>query len=418
MKCGFVKDQIVTKKLKVLWLIHLDYKSGYNSGSNLRYFNFSKELIFKGHEVYFMFNKNETDDIQEKKKYIESLIDNKIITDYFETDHKYPRPLKNMVYLHPILANRFQQKKQKLMKDIIIEIVKNKKIDFFIISNRHFLFILPDMEGLTKIIIDWADSMTLYYLRQIITILRRYKLITLILPLYSLINSFVEERYYGRFCDINLIVSPIDKKYLDYINNKPQKNKVLLNGVNTDVIVDRVKKVKNRIIFTGNMSFPPNKDAAIWFIDKVLPLIRKHESNTKLIIAGLNPNSELLSRASNYIEIAGYVDNISEEIAKSELFVAPMISGGGFKNKVVEAIASGTFLVSTSVGVEFLSSNIREYIIIANRPEEFANAVLYCLNNPEEVSNRLNLLRKSIEGEFSWKHRTAELINLFYETIE
>ncbi len=406
----------IPAKLKILWLIDLDYKAGFYHGGNLRYFNFSRELISKGHEVYFIFNENDPDNIEEKKKFLQILIEKKAVTDYFEIDYKHPRPLKDIICLHPIIANRLQQKKQKSMKDIIIKIIKNKKIDIFILSDRPFMFILPDIQGLSKIIIDWADSMTLYHLREIIANVKRYKLITMIESLFSLINSFVQERYYGTLCNINLVVSPVDKKYLDYINREPQKNKVLYNGAEMNLSINGITKIKNRIIFTGNMSFPPNKDAAIWFIDNVLPLIRRKKSDIKLVIAGRNPSNELLSRGNNYIEITGYVEDITQEIAKSELYVAPLISGGGFKNKVVEAISSGTFVVSTGIASEFLSSNIQEHLMIANRPKEFANAVLYCLNNPEEISKKLNLLQKLIDVEFKWGRRTDELINLAYET--
>src|SRR5205807_1045507 len=117
------------------------------------------------------------------------------------------------------------------------------------------------------------------------------------------------------------------------------------------------------------MDFPPNYESAIWFIDHVFPLLRDHR-DAHLVIAGANPVKELSARAGERVEVTGYREELRQEIARSELYVAPLICGGGFKNKVLEAIASGTYLVGTSMAVEFLGGNAKKLFLVADTPRQ------------------------------------------------
>jgi glycosyltransferase involved in cell wall biosynthesis len=173
-------------------------------------------------------------------------------------------------------------------------------------------------------------------------------------------------------------------------------------------------KIKDRIIFTGNMDFPPNYRSAIWFIDRVFPLLRERSSIT-LVIAGANPVEELIARSGDRIEVTGYVDDLRREIARSELYVAPLICGGGFKNKVVEAISSGTFVVATSMAVEFFDPKVREHLLVADTPQQMAGAILSYLKNPQVFLTKLPSLKSIIDNDFTWESKARELVGIACE---
>jgi glycosyltransferase involved in cell wall biosynthesis len=402
-------------KLKILWLAYLDYRSGSAQGGNLRLFNYGREMVSMGHEVYFLVMKRKTDKRTERAGYLSELRRQKVITDYFEIEYQRPMVRRRVAHLlfHPVLTNFVLRKQQEPVMDAIRKIIASRQINLCIFSSRDLIFVLPEIEKYVKTIVDWVDSYFLYHLREAHLHLKEYRPIQAIKSLRFLADSFIEERYYGRRCAYNLTVSPVDKKYLDFANGLPHKNLVLLNGVEAHRAEPCVK-VKNRIIFTGNMDFPPNYKSAIWFIDHVFPLLRAR-SDINLVIAGANPVEELVARAGDRIEVTGYVENLRQEIARSELYVAPLICGGGFKNKVAEAISSGTFVIATSMAVEFFDPNLRKHLLVADTAQQMAGAILAYLQNPQVFAIRLKTLKRIIDEDFTWESKAEEFVGIACE---
>ena len=111
----------------------------------------------------------------------------------------------------------------------------------------------------------------------------------------------------------------------------------------------------------------------------------------------------------------GYVEDLRREIARSQLYVAPLICGSGFKNKVLEAIASGTFVAGTSMAVEFLGSEMRDHILVGDSPQEMAAAIVTYLQNPERFAGNLESLQRIVSEEFSWNRAATELVAIARE---
>jgi hypothetical protein len=228
--------------------------------------------------------------------------------------------------------------------------------------------------------------------------------------LRNLVFYYLQERYYSKLAAANFVASPVDKRCLDSISRVPERTFCLLNGLSIGIPIHKTERVTTRTIFTGNMTFPPNHEAAMWFVDHVLPLIHKSRPDVSFVVAGRNPLPDLLAKSGPRVQILGDVSDIPTEIAGSALYVAPLISGGGFKNKVIEAISSGTFVVSTSRGVEFLDEAVREELLVADSPAAFAEAVLRFLRAPESFMGRLPALRSRILSEYTWGNRAEELL--------
>jgi glycosyltransferase involved in cell wall biosynthesis len=125
---------------------------------------------------------------------------------------------------------------------------------------------------------------------------------------------------------------------------------------------------------------------------------------------------DLVARANEDIEVTGYINDLRHEIARSELYVAPLICGGGFKNKLVEAIASGTFVVATSMAVEFLGSRARNLLLVADTPQQMADAIVAYFRAPQEFAANLEALKKIIDEEFSWENRAREFVEIVSES--
>jgi glycosyltransferase involved in cell wall biosynthesis len=209
---------------------------------------------------------------------------------------------------------------------------------------------------------------------------------------------------------INLLASPVDAVWLSRFARTPEKTHIIFNGVGP--VSEPVAKVPRRLIFSGRMDFPPNHEAALWFIDSVLPLLIKNDPSIKLVVAGADPLPELRSRESANVTVIGFVEDMATEIAASQLYVAPMLSGSGFKNKVAEAIANGTFVAGTSLAFEFLDKELRELVLVGNTPVELADAISKFLADPRSFEGRLNRLRELAVERFQWAGQADRLAQL------
>lgn len=399
--------------LRFLWLIELDHHSRMRHGGNLRWFNLSRELLRRGHQVSFAINRHPPDELAGRRRYLDELRQERMISGFAELDYAVPSALGRAVNVltHPGLIQRCLRRRRMPVVEALRSFLREHEIDVCLVSDRALLFTVPALMRELPVVIDWVDSFVLHGVRS--PFLRNPRRpIALLRNARDLMAHLAQERYYTRRSSRSLVVSPVDKRCLDAIAGVPEKTRVLLNGVDVPAAPTGVAKEPGRLIFTGNMNFPPNYEAAIWFIDKVLPLISRRRPDVRFIVAGRNPTPELLGRAGERVSVLGAVEDMRVEIARSALYVAPLVSGGGFKNKVLEAIASGTYLTATSMAVEFLPAAIREKLLLAETAEDFAGHVLRVLEDPARYDALLPTLQQMLRDEFTWSGRAGELLDI------
>jgi glycosyltransferase involved in cell wall biosynthesis len=199
----------------------------------------------------------------------------------------------------------------------------------------------------------------------------------------------------------------------DRINRRPESNYVLANGV-TSVHSNAAHVLKDakRLIFTGSMGFPPNLQGILWFLDKVFPSVCRRMTDVHVVIAGQDPCEELLARRSPHVHVLGFVADLRAEIARSQLYVAPLISGTGFRNKVVEAIDCGTYVIGSPMALEFLSDQIRSRLLTAANPADFAEGIYRFLSDPRKFDCELRVARQLVQQEYQWSNKAKELEQL------
>jgi len=206
----------------------------------------------------------------------------------------------------------------------------------------------------------------------------------------------------------------VDKRFIERFNRQSARNRVLYNGV--DFADEPARpKVHGRLVFSGTMDFEPNYEGAIWFIDRVLPLVRARRPDVKFVVAGANPGSNLTSRVGDGVDVTGYVDDLRAVIASAQLYVAPMVSGSGFKNKVVEALSCNSYVAATPMAVEFLPNEVRDLLLVAEKAEELAARILDFLSAPKEFEDKLRQARSLARSQFTWKTAAATMARWFAE---
>ena len=157
------------------------------------------------------------------------------------------------------------------------------------------------------------------------------------------------------------------------------------------------------LVFTGKMDFRPNVDAMTWFASAIWPRIRAKRSDVMLFIVGQKPHARV-ARLGHMagITITGFVPEIRPYIARAHVYVVPIRMGGGTRLKVLQAMAMGKAIVSTSLGAEGIGAKDGREIVLADAPDTFANAVLDLLESPERRRNLGEAARSFVRERFDW----------------
>lgn len=217
------------------------------------------------------------------------------------------------------------------------------------------------------------------------------------------------EKTIFNYFEKKIIISEHDREHI--LHENQLEIKVIPNGISEDYFEDLLCDKKYDLCFTGNMSYPPNVEGAIYLVKQIIPLLKKPEE-VKTLISGKSPALRVKRLQNKNVSISGWVDDMRFSYAESKIFVAPMIIGSGLQNKLLEAMAQGIPCITTSLANEALGAKDKEEILIANTPEEFAEHINQLLESPERRKVIGEKGQNYVKSNFSWKHWNGELIDL------
>lgn len=204
----------------------------------------------------------------------------------------------------------------------------------------------------------------------------------------------LEEQLYKEFKKV-VFVSKSDIKYVE--SQIETGNYELLEvGLNTEELYtyndeNLMKKIKNQfnnyIIFTGNMSYPPNDEAAQRLINEIFPVIKNNHKDLKLLLVGLG--SEKYNAPDKSVIGLGIVSSLKEYIHCSNAYVSPLLSGSGMKNKILEALAQGSLVIATGKSIEGINGLTDGFNFLrADTNSEIITKIDWVIKNNHE-SNRI-----------------------------
>lgn len=138
---------------------------------------------------------------------------------------------------------------------------------------------------------------------------------------------------------------------------------------------------ENSIIFVGKMSYEPNIVAVSYFATQVFPKLKAIFPNIHFTIIGANPDGRV-QKLSNFdgISVTGFVDSVEPYFQHSTIVVAPMLTGAGIQNKIIQAMSYGCCVATSSIGAEGLSIANQE-IAIYNNDSEWVSGLRELLTN-------------------------------------
>lgn len=280
-----------------------------------------------------------------------------------------PQPLE-ISYCH---SPKISEKVSKIAKEFDLILVKRLRAAQYVSSNIN-----------TPVILDSTDAMSLYYekLKSGGSLIKK--------PLYweEWIKYLLYERALAQRFKNWIVCSKPDANYLRTVLPKNVKIFIVPNVVDTKYYSSRTEPSKNTLLFSGLLEKEVNQNAILFFLDQVFPIIKKAIPEVKLNIVGPNPPAKLKSYHNKSVNIEGAVPDIRKHIEKATCVVVPTLDATGTRNKILQAWSHARPVVSTSAGARGLKAINGKNILVADNPNDFANAVLQIISN-QKFSKKL-----------------------------
>ncbi len=208
---------------------------------------------------------------------------------------------------------------------------------------------------------------------------------------------------------LRTVVSEENKQEL---NSRCQIGKTIVvkNGIDVQNIQPVANPNSNKILFMGTMSYYPNIDGVLYFVEDIFPGILQQDPNISFCIAGREPPKLIqeLATQNSQIEVIANPEDMSKIATECSLSVVPLRSGSGTRIKIMHSMAMGLPVISTSLGCEGLNIVDQEHLLIRDKPKNFAQAVAELINN-QELWHKLQINgRQLVEANYDWSAIFAE----------
>ncbi len=193
---------------------------------------------------------------------------------------------------------------------------------------------------------------------------------------------------------------------------------VIPNGVDTDHYrpSDGPKPADPELLYVGWMYNAPNLQGVTYFLDAIWPQIRRAVPNATFTVVGEGTQEALAGSAQPGVSLAGYVEDIQPLLARCAAFVVPLRAGSGTRLKILEAMASGCAIVSTSVGCEGIEAVDGQHLLVADQPGAFAHAAISLLQDQQRAASLGRRARALVEDSYSWEYVVADQ-KLLYDKL-
>ena len=404
--------------LNILWISHfVPYPP--KGGCFQRSYNLIKE-VSRNNNIYLIAlrHKDKTThpevETNKAKSELEKLCKKVIILDIssFSGLNYYYMALKSIFNINPLTVNLFISKD---IGNIIVKLVHDIKIDVAHYDTISLCEYMHHSGSVPKILNH--HGVESFMIRR-----RVNNEPNLMKKLYLLLESYKLRKYEERNCHkfyMNLTVSEEDKLMLKKISPR-SRFEVVENGVDVDYFKQKDGHDNtNRLIFAGRMDQYSNVDAIMQFCRNVWPLVKEKFPKMRFSIIGNNPPQKLLDMAKSdeRIEVLGYVDDVRPYFAGATISICPIRDGGGTRLKILDAMAMGMPIISTTIGCEGIDVSPGINVFIANTPEEYVQSIGKLINDDMLRKSLSNCARITVEKKYSWNIIGQKLNKYYHDSV-
>lgn len=226
------------------------------------------------------------------------------------------------------------------------------------------------------------------------------------------------EGHICRRADIVLTTTMQDRAALLMASETPFVGEVIPIGV--DVPAEAPNQGKAPLLLhIGTMFYPPNADAVRWFITEVFDRVRAAVPDARFVVVGARPPADIVAfdNPSRGISVPGYVEDIGPLLREAAATVVPTRAGSGMRVKILEAMAQGVPVITTTVGAEGINVTPDRHLLIADDAEGFADATIRMLTDEDLRDSLRSEARTRVAQQYDWRVTGAQMCAL-YDRLE
>lgn len=216
--------------------------------------------------------------------------------------------------------------------------------------------------------------------------------------------------------DNKTIIAATDRDLIQH----PLKHQIHIieNGVDTAFFTEIPHEKDTDLVFTGNMSYPPNVLAAEFIVNQIVPACQKLGFTPTVLLAGATPAPRVKLLASNLVRVTGWIDDIRTAYARSKIFIAPMQIGTGLQNKLLEAMSMKIPSITSALANSSLGANPDKEVLIGDTAMDYARLIHLLLENPAKASDLAQHGQNFVKTNFNWEASTRRLETIITTTIK
>ncbi|HEX2868924.1 MAG TPA: glycosyltransferase family 4 protein [Ignavibacteriales bacterium] len=376
-----------------------------NDGGKIVIYYFYKSIRKSGNDIDFICTSKIPVPMEERtafdKENIPGVFYDRKISSYF-------RLLKNLLLGKPVLINKFYSRKfQRILMD------KVTRGDYDLI---HFegLHSVPYALKLKKVMKDKKMVVRLHNVESQI-IYRFFQ--TAKNPLLKLFfwNEYrhirrLEKKCYSELKNI-IFITEDDRRLALRNDARDIRPYVMTAGVDLDYFSGLDNKPKSNLLYLGSMDWKPNEDAVLWFIKNVFCRLLESYPDLKFFVVGKNPSEKMKKQASSNIIVTGTVDDVRPYVEQAGICVIPLRVGGGMRVKILELMAAGKPIITSTIGAEGINYEKDNELILADTAEDFFREIDGLLRDPDRMHSVGVNAKNKVKQQYSWESVISGYMN-------
>lgn len=295
-------------------------------------------------------------------------------------------------------------------------------------------YILSELESFRPDLIQIEHTYLAEYLRRIPSHLKRPSILTkhnidadLALQSYKFADSLIkrifwwlewkkmahyEPRADNLFSSL-VVMSNTDKAAIDSRKKRPAATHVVENGVDTLKLQPFRPSSEPVLLFLGALDYLPNQDAAIYICKEILPLLKNSVPNARVLIVGRKPSAAVLGLESESVEVHGDVPEVEPFYEMASIAIVPLRAGSGSRLKILEAMALGRPVISTSKGAEGLEIEPGQDYLLADSANTFVECIEKLLVNRALYEKIAKKARITVENKYDWSQAAKKMMRIY-----
>lgn len=229
------------------------------------------------------------------------------------------------------------------------------------------------------------------------------------------------EAVIARSFEHSLLVSPNEVADFQHMVSVEAPISAISNGIDIEQFQPAAEPYDpHRLVFTGAMDYFANVETMLYFVREILPLIQRVIPDVTLHVVGSKPTAEIRRLAQSHanIVVTGFVEDIQPYVLQSAVFVAPMRIGRGINNKILEAMAMGVPVVTSSIGFAGIPGTAGQDLFVEDQPEAFAQQVIRLMQDPALRQQLAVRGRQVVEAQSDWKTNIEQLETILQDVVQ